>query len=72
MDGGRGLADIVMLDVSPLENIKNTRTIWRVIKGGWVEWATTCTPRFWSSVLVVHTNTLQVPPTIFDSTLSTM
>ncbi len=30
------LADIVLLDANPLENIKNTGTIWRVIKGGWV------------------------------------
>ena len=30
------LADIVLLDANPLENIKNTQTIWRVMKGGWV------------------------------------
>ena len=30
------LADIVLLDANPLEDIKNTQTIWRVIKGGWV------------------------------------
>ena len=30
------LADIVLLDKNPLEDIKNTQTIWRVIKGGWV------------------------------------
>ncbi len=30
------LADIVLLDSNPLEDIKNTQTIWRVIKGGWV------------------------------------
>ena len=30
------LADIVLLDANPLENIRNTQTIWRVIKGGWV------------------------------------
>ncbi len=30
------LADIVLLDANPLENIKNTQTIWRVIKGGWL------------------------------------
>jgi imidazolonepropionase-like amidohydrolase/WD40 repeat protein len=30
------LADIVLLDANPLENINNTRSIWRVIKGGWV------------------------------------
>jgi imidazolonepropionase-like amidohydrolase len=28
------LADIVLLDANPLEDIKNTQTIWRVIKGG--------------------------------------
>ncbi len=30
------LADIVLLDKNPLEDIKNTQTIWRVIKGGWL------------------------------------
>ncbi|MCH7532337.1 MAG: amidohydrolase family protein [Gemmatimonadetes bacterium] len=30
------LADIVLLDANPLEDIRNTQTIWRVIKGGWV------------------------------------
>ena len=30
------LADIVLLDANPLENIRNTESIWRVIKGGWV------------------------------------
>jgi len=30
------LADIVLLDKNPLENIRNTQTIWRVIKGGWL------------------------------------
>ncbi len=30
------LADIILLDANPLEDIKNTQTIWRVIKGGWV------------------------------------
>ncbi len=30
------LADIVLLDANPLDDIKNTQTIWRVIKGGWV------------------------------------
>ncbi len=25
-----------LLDANPLEDIKNTQTIWRVIKGGWV------------------------------------
>ncbi len=30
------LADIVLLDASPLEDIRNKQKIWRVIKGGWV------------------------------------
>ncbi len=30
------LADLVLLDANPLEDIHNTQTIWRVIKGGWV------------------------------------
>ncbi len=30
------LADVVLLDANPLEDIKNTQAIWRVIKGGWV------------------------------------
>ncbi|MGI8783922.1 MAG: amidohydrolase family protein, partial [Acidobacteriota bacterium] len=30
------LADIVLLDKNPLEDIKNTQTIWRVLKGGWL------------------------------------
>jgi imidazolonepropionase-like amidohydrolase/Tol biopolymer transport system component len=30
------LADIVLLDANPLDDIRNTQTIWRVIKGGWV------------------------------------
>jgi hypothetical protein len=30
------LADIVLLDANPLDDIKNTQAIWRVIKGGWV------------------------------------
>jgi imidazolonepropionase-like amidohydrolase len=30
------LADIVLLDANPLEDIRNTQTIWRVIKRGWV------------------------------------
>jgi imidazolonepropionase-like amidohydrolase/Tol biopolymer transport system component len=30
------LADIVLLDANPLEDISNTQSIWRVIKGGWV------------------------------------
>ena len=29
-------ADIVLLDANPLEDIKNTQAIWRVLKGGWV------------------------------------
>ena len=28
--------DIVLLDANPLEDIRNTQTIRRVIKGGWV------------------------------------
>ena len=28
------LADIVLLDANPLDDIKNTQTIWRVIKDG--------------------------------------
>lgn len=28
------LADVVLLDANPLENIRNTRSIWQVIKGG--------------------------------------
>jgi hypothetical protein len=28
------LADLVILDANPLENIRNTRKIWKVIKGG--------------------------------------
>ncbi len=35
LDVGK-LADIVLLDASPLEDIHNTRTIWRVIKNGWL------------------------------------
>ncbi len=30
------LADIVLLDKNPLEDIRNTQTIWRIIKGGWL------------------------------------
>jgi imidazolonepropionase-like amidohydrolase len=30
------IADIVLLDTNPLEDIRNTQRIWRVIKGGWV------------------------------------
>jgi Tol biopolymer transport system component/imidazolonepropionase-like amidohydrolase len=30
------LADIVLLDADPLETIRNTQAIWRVVKGGWV------------------------------------
>ncbi len=30
------LADIVLLDANPLEDIRNTQSIWRVIKGGWM------------------------------------
>ncbi len=30
------LADIVLLDANPLEDIRNAQSIWRVIKGGWV------------------------------------
>ena len=30
------LADLLLLDANPLDDIKNTQTIWRVIKGGWV------------------------------------
>ena len=28
------LADVVLLDANPLDDIKNTQTIWRVIRGG--------------------------------------
>ena len=30
------LADIVLLDANPLDDIRNTQKIWRVVKGGWV------------------------------------
>jgi imidazolonepropionase-like amidohydrolase len=30
------LADIVLLDKNPLDDIRNTQSIWRVLKGGWV------------------------------------
>ena len=30
------LADIVLLDKNPLDDIRNTQSIWRVIKGGWL------------------------------------
>jgi len=30
------LADLVILDVSPLTDIHNTTRIWRVLKGGWI------------------------------------
>ncbi|MHC4508862.1 MAG: amidohydrolase family protein [Planctomycetota bacterium] len=30
------LADLVLLDANPLDDIKNTQTNWRVIKGGWL------------------------------------
>jgi len=29
-------ADLVLLDADPLEDIRHTQAIWRVIKGGWV------------------------------------
>jgi imidazolonepropionase-like amidohydrolase len=29
-------ADIVLLRANPLENIRNTETVWRVIKMGWI------------------------------------
>ncbi len=29
-------ADVVLLDANPLEDIRNTQAIWRVIKGGFV------------------------------------
>lgn len=30
------LADLVLLDANPLDNIRHTQAIWRVFKGGWV------------------------------------
>ena len=30
------LADLVLLDANPLEDIRNTQAIWRVIRGGWL------------------------------------
>jgi imidazolonepropionase-like amidohydrolase len=30
------LGDIVLLDADPLNSIRNTQAIWRVVKGGWV------------------------------------
>ncbi len=30
------LADLILLDANPLEDIRNTQTIWRVFKGGWL------------------------------------
>ena len=30
------LADIVLIDKNPLEDIRNTQSIWRVMKGGWL------------------------------------
>ena len=30
------LADLVILDANPLEDITNSKRIWRVVKGGWV------------------------------------
>lgn len=30
------VADLVLLEANPLENIRNTETIWRVVKGGWI------------------------------------
>jgi imidazolonepropionase-like amidohydrolase len=41
-DGHRGtlapgkLADLVRLDADPSDQIRNTQSIWRVVKGGWV------------------------------------
>jgi len=30
------LADLVLLDANPLDNIRNTERVWRVVKGGWL------------------------------------
>ena len=30
------LADLILLDANPLEDIKNTQKIWRVLKSGWI------------------------------------
>lgn len=30
------LADLILLDANPLEDIKNTQKIWRVFKDGWM------------------------------------
>ena len=30
------LADLILLDANPLEDIRNTQKIWRVFKGGWM------------------------------------
>ncbi|MGB9006295.1 MAG: amidohydrolase family protein [Candidatus Aminicenantales bacterium] len=30
------IADVVILSADPLQDIHNTETIWRVIKGGWL------------------------------------
>jgi imidazolonepropionase-like amidohydrolase/WD40 repeat protein len=35
LEPGR-VADLLLLDSNPLEDIRNTQRIWRVIKGGWV------------------------------------
>ena len=35
IEAGR-LADLILLDANPLDDIKNTQKIWRVFKGGWM------------------------------------